>query len=115
MGAWGEKPDENDSAMDLVYRVVQPMRRAVSKLFPLRGAGANPRDPWRRWERVGVVYHLTKMSPTLVDYDDVRAAMADLDALSDDEEFISEWKSPPAFRRSLSQTLKYFKKLKAEY
>lgn len=111
MGAWGTKPDENDSSADLFFEQIRiPMNRSLSKLFKKVRV-----DPNERWARVGVVYKLLMEWPKVpINADTFAAVLDDLDVLSMDEQWQSEWQRPDRVRDVIRSFAKLVAKAERE-
>lgn len=101
MGAWGDKPDENDTAEDyLEVYVWEPLNKSINRLMRKR-IGSD--DSHEKWARIGVIYRLVQMPNISLDLVFVKDALW-LDEVGADEEWVDSWKDRASIRRSISST-----------
>lgn len=108
MGAWGDRPEDNDGSHDDFATVQVAAARAAEKLFKKQRVST-----MERWERVGVVQLMIRLMPGALDYmqDVLKVAREDLDIILMDADFIKEWKNPSAIRKSAKVFLNQIEKI----
>lgn len=109
MGAWGDRPMDNDGSADMFFAVGKAAANVVHQKF-IRAKV----DVWRRWERVGLLQTIVETAPGMIHFlqGEFKTARSDIDEMLQDEDFIESWKNPVSttsemkkFRRQIETIL----------
>ena len=109
MGAWGERPDQNDDACDLHGDLLDKFSKLVVKQFKKKKVHAHD-----RWARLGALKLLMQSAPAIV-YKARDAALLDLEALKQDTEWLDSWKDEDAVKTAMEQFRTELLALEREY
>ena len=113
-GAWGYKPDQNDTALDLFDKVFQPREITARLEKELLGTGSRPTD--EAWGKTclaalalqaftasdGFGKHLFKKEYALAGLENAEACLAD-------KQWLASWSDPGAIETSLGNMAAEFK------
>lgn len=100
MGAWGYGLLDNDGALDELHDVHKATIAILKKLFKKSDPGFDQ----GRFERLGVLYAVLPMHNLMYDLeytDIIDKAVADVDFLLTNEDWLSSWKDIKAIKKSL--------------
>ena len=102
MGAWGNSPEDNDTAGDQFDVVIGPTLKKLDQLFAKRT------DTDGRWTRLGVLSMLLRSSAVADRIDTITTDVAvnDIDDIRADTPWLSSWKDPAGVRRQLTALMK---------
>lgn len=105
MGNWGYEPKEGDGPYDLFHSEVEmPINATVSRLL------SDNVDAYGMWDRLGFLQLVLQAKIPIKIYN-LNMAIATIDELTEDEEFVMSWENPNRFLASAEKIRKWLLKI----